>query len=332
MTRIITLAARDPMPVGVAGEIDVLPEDDRRRHAPDRHVLVLDAGGKLAARASCWWTAAPQLAAQRVGVIGHYAALDAVSGCDALDAACVELRGAGCSVAIGPMDGNTWRRYRFIVERGAEPSFFLEPDNDDAWPDHWLAAGFETLTMYTSALAENPVVDDGRIRDATARLAGHDIVVRDFDMGRAEEELRRIFALSLTGFRENYLYTPIGEAEFLEQNRRLLRAVRPDLVMVAERNGDAVGFLFALPDLNEARRTGTTSTMILKTMAVSPEVSGAGLGRLLVDLVLRRGATLGFRRAIFALMREDNRSQRISRHYARTMRRYALFSRNLTLP
>jgi GNAT superfamily N-acetyltransferase len=329
MTRIITLASHEPMPAGMDGPVPPLADDERRRLAPDRHVLVLDAGEQLVARLSCWWTGAPQLEGYRVGVIGHYAARDATSGCDALRAACAELLGAGCSVAIGPMDGNTWRRYRFIVERGEEPPFFLEPDNDDAWPGHWRAAGFRTLTTYRSALAVNPVLDDAKIRGTTARLAGRGLAVRDFDMDRADEELRRIFALSLVGFRRNYLYTPIDEAEFLEQNRRLLGVLGPDLVVLAEQHGETVGFLFALPDLNEKQRTGTTKTIILKTIAVSPQVTGAGLGTLLVDLVLQRAAALGFGRAIFALMQEDNRSQRISRHYARTMRRYALFSRAL---
>jgi hypothetical protein len=40
---------------------------------------------------------------------------------------------------------------------------------------------------------------------------------------------------------------------------------------------------------------------------------------------------MGFRRAIHALMHETNVSRRLSDRYARTMRRYALFSRPLAV-
>ena len=43
-------------------------------------------------------------------------------------------------MAVGPMDGSTWRRYRFITERGAEPAFFLETYNPDVWPLNFTGA------------------------------------------------------------------------------------------------------------------------------------------------------------------------------------------------
>jgi hypothetical protein len=42
------------------------------------------------------------------------------------------------------------------------------------------------------------------------------------------------------------------------------------------------------------------------------------------------GHKLGFRRCIHALMFENNASLKISRHYAAVMRKYTLYSRNLT--
>jgi hypothetical protein len=86
-----------------------------------------------------------------------------------------------------------------------------------------------------------------------------------------------------------------------------------------------VGFLFALPDV----RNDPAGTLIIKTVAVAPGATQAGLGSLLVGLVQREAHACGFRRAIHALMHQRNVSQNISRRYARTIRRYALFSRFL---
>src|SRR5512134_3810448 len=105
-----------------------------RRDAPDEHWLLPGERGALRARCSLWWTRTPALLGHRVGLIGHYAAPAAAPGAGLLDRACHELAARGCSVAVGPMDGSAWRRYRLITERGTEPTFFLEPDNPDDWP------------------------------------------------------------------------------------------------------------------------------------------------------------------------------------------------------
>jgi GNAT superfamily N-acetyltransferase len=262
-------------------------------------------------------------------VIGHYASADARSAAVLLAHACGVLGAHECAVAVGPMDGTTWRRYRFIVERGAEPPFFLEPDNPDDWPGHWKAAGFETLATYTSALNDDLALTDPRTDARRERLAAAGIAIRTFDPLRAGTELQRMFALSLAAFSRNFLYTPISEAEFLSQQTSLLPYVRPELVLLAEQGDRLVGFMFAVPNVLEAP-SGLGATVIMKTMAVDPSVGGMGLGATMFDLAQRSARQLGFRRAIHALIHESNVSGRISDRYARVIRRYALFSRKLS--
>src|SRR6185437_7052476 len=100
-----------------------LTPDEIASHEPDATLVIRD-GQRLRARASLWWSDAPPLAGHRVGAIGHYGAAEAstllLANC------CRVLADKGCTIAVGPMDGNTWRRYRLIVERGDEPTFFLE--------------------------------------------------------------------------------------------------------------------------------------------------------------------------------------------------------------
>jgi GNAT superfamily N-acetyltransferase len=305
-----------------------LAQDELSRHRPDRHLMLVDDQGRIQARASCWWTSTPLLPEHRVGLIGHYAASSESSGLEVIGEALTRLDRAGCTIAVGPMDGNTWRRYRFVAERGSEPAFFLEPDNPDEWREHFERAGFRVMATYTSALTTDLTHEDPRLGGTQAALASKGITIRTLRPENADEDLRRIFNLSLDSFEANYLYTPIDEDEFLEQNRRLLPYVLPDLVLLAERDGDLVGYLFAVPDILQRQRGSRVDTIIIKTVAVSPKVASAGLGGLLVGLAQRRARELGFTRAIHALMHEQNFSRNISRHYAHTIRRYALFVRS----
>jgi GNAT superfamily N-acetyltransferase len=306
--------------------------DELSQHRPDRHLMLVDDHGVVQARASCWWTSTPLLPEHRVGLIGHYAASGESSGLEVIGEALARLERAGCTIAVGPMDGNTWRRYRFIAERGSEPSFFLEPDNPDEWREHFERAGFRVMATYTSALTTDLTNEDPRLAATQASLGKKGITIRTLRPDDADQDLRRIFRLSLDSFQANYLYTPIEEDEFLEQNRRLLPHVLSDLVLLAERDGDLVGFLFAVPDLLQRQRGRRVDTIIIKTVAVSPTVASAGLGSLLVGLAQRRAREMGFTRAIHALMHEQNFSRNISRHYAHTIRRYALFVRSFSRP
>jgi predicted N-acetyltransferase YhbS len=306
--------------------ISRVDDDTRTTHGVD-HTLELVVDGTLQATCSCWWTATPTLDGERVGVIGHYAAVNASAGVSLLEDACALLAGHGMTRAVGPMDGSTWRRYRFVVERGSEPAFFLEPDNPDDWPSHWTGAGFRPLATYTSAVNESPGTIDPRTDEAVDRLAALGVRIRTLDVSALEDELHRIFTLSLQAFADNFLYTPIGEHEFLAQYRAVMPFVRPELVLLAEKEGDMVGYMFALPDVLQAKRGLETDTVILKTLAVHPSVRGVRLGAVLLDRAQRAAHQLGFHRAIHALIHETNFSGRISERYARTFRRYALFSR-----
>jgi GNAT superfamily N-acetyltransferase len=301
------------------------------------YAAVAPAAANSAGRAEADARASAEtVAAASVGVRSEAAGVVSVDagaspGVSLIEEACQRLRDAGCTMAIAPMDGNTWRRYRFVIERGEEPPFFLEPEQPEAWVEHFKAAGFIELATYTSALNDDLAQEDPRLQTAASRLASRGVTIRAFDPSpaRTEVDLRRIFALSLASFSRNYLYTPIGEAEFVEQYRMVLPVVRPELVLLAEHGDALVGFLFAIPDMLEARRTGAISTIIIKTVAVAPEPAYAGLGSLLVGMVQREAHARGYRRAIHALMHEHNVSQNISRRYARTIRRYALFARAL---
>jgi GNAT superfamily N-acetyltransferase len=251
---------------------------------------------------------------------------------DLLNRACGELAAQGRTLAVGPIDGNTWQRYRFITERGDEPRFFLEPDNPDEWPGYFRQAGFTPLAEYHSALNTDLKVKDERIAQTRQSLREEGITLRTLDMNHFEKELRRLHALSLVGFRDNFLYTPISEEEFLTQYRSIRPHVRPEFVILAEKVSRLVGFIFAIPDLYQAARGVRIDTAIVKTMAVHPDHAGKGLGGLLMDLVHQAIHQAGYARAIHALMHADNRSGLISKHTARTFRRYTLFAKPIGQP
>lgn len=297
-------------------------------HGCNAHATVL-YGGTTVARCSLWWEGTPRLAGERIGVVGHFAALDEPGALELLDAACAELKRRGCTLAVGPMDGNTWRRYRLLTERGEEKPFFMEPDNPDEWPAFFEKARFAPLARYFSALNSDLSVEDPRIPRATERLARAGITLRTLRADDFTGELRRIYAISRESFQNNFLYTPISEEAFMAQYEPVRAHIHPGLVIIAECGEEPVGYIFAIPNLAQAARGEPVDTAVLKTVAVLPGRMNAGLGGVLVARCQQAARALGFRRVIHALMHESNNSLNLSGHYATLFRRYTLYSRPL---
>jgi GNAT superfamily N-acetyltransferase len=312
----------------MAEGLPALAPADLLRDAPDAHcILAADGGAK--ARGSLWWCAG-SLAGVRVGAIGHYAARDTSAGRCLLQHACEALARAGCGLAVGPMNGSTWRSYRFVTERGSEPCFFLEPDNPDDWPGHFREAGFAPLARYLSAVTALLAGQDRELTSRVGSFAERGIHLRPWQAADAEGELRRIYAVSRVSFRNNFLYTPIAESAFLDLYRPLLPFTDPRLIWLAEEGNRTVGFVFAIPDRLQARRGQAVDTVVVKSIAVLPGRAYAGLGRLLLGRVQETAYDLGCRRAIHALMHEANASRRLSARTAHPMRWYTLFARRLS--
>jgi GNAT superfamily N-acetyltransferase len=318
----------------VAGNVAPLAPESLLHEGPDAHWVLLRGETSLAARCSLWWKKTPPYPGHSLGLIGHYAAADENSGSQILRHACQQLAARGCTLAVGPMDGSTWRRYRFITERGAEPAFFLEPDNPDDWPLHFTAERFAPLATYTSALDSDLSSESSDTRPRISAIAEHvlrmGVTIRQASTDHMDIELHRIYSVSLDSFQNNFLYTPLEEPEFLAQYRKLLPFFRHEFVLLAERDSTPVGFLFGVPDALRIKRGERNDTVIIKTVAVVPECASAGLGTLLVARIREIAQSLGYGRCIHALMHESNRSRNISAKTASTMRRYTLFARQLS--
>ncbi len=298
-------------------------------HGVDHHAVYVGENNQAQARCSLWWRAVPNYPGERLGVIGHFYSEHSEATDFLLTYACDMLRQADCSLAVGPMDGNTWRHYRFISERGREASFFLEPDNADHWPNEFMAHGFSEMASYSSALNTNLSIQDERLVDIRQRLEAQGITLRSLNINDFENELARIYTLSVASFQDNFLYTPIDKNEFIKTYARIKPYVQADLTLLAEYKGNLVGYLFGVPDLLQKQRGEIIDTFIIKTVAVDPQYRGSGLGGLLVAEAQHRAHTAGYNRAIHALMYDTNNSRNISHHYAETMRRYSLYSKQL---
>lgn len=332
-----------PFPDSVRSSL-MRPDFDGRQRA-----FVARSKGRAAARIVA--RVSPTLVApsgRPYGLLGFFEALEdrpTVRGL--FDAAAEWLAARQVTEVIGPMDGDTWHRYRLNVGPFEEPPFLMEPYNPAYYPELWRSNGFEVLETYLSQrVSDLPAVVEsmsGKARRAVE--AGYRI--EPLEMGDFDAALERLYRLSIQVFSGNFLYTEISKESFLDLYRSSRPLVDPELVLFATApSGEDAGFLFAFPDrfravaamrgkrhllarLRYLALSHSADTINLKSLGVVPEHRKSGLGAALMHRAYETGMRRGYRAANLCLLREGNPSGRLEGGSSRLLRRYELYERRL---
>ncbi len=260
---------------------------------------------------------APSWNGKRTVAVGALSCESAEAGAAMLGGLAERLAAERFEALIGPMDGDTWHKYRVVAESDGSPPFFLEPVSGPFDLDAFAAAGFSPISSYVSARA---TITDA-IGAPPAPLP--DVTITPWDGRNAGALIDKLFELSGSAFAGNAFYKPIAREDFLKLYEPILPAIDPRLVFFARRNGALAGYLFALPDRLQGPKP---TTAVLKTYASAVR----GAGHLLVDAAHRTFRDLGYTHVVHALMHVDNASrQRSARHHGTVFRHYDLMGLEL---
>jgi len=235
-----------------------------------------------------------------------------------------------CKTVVGPMNGNTWLPHRLILESNERPPFLMEPDEPEHFLSTFEAAGFSILSKYSSSLIDLTTAQPD-FTSLRKRLQNQGVQIRSISPHRHgfKQDLISIFQLSLQSFSHNFLYTPLQQESFVGKYQAAQKHIDPDLILLAERDNNLVGYVFCMPDLS-AHKYKQQPAIIVKTLATLPDRSLSGLGTVLVATAQEGVKNKGYQEAIHALQYESNTSLRISQRFsAKVFRRYALMAKTV---
>lgn len=254
-----------------------------------------------------------------IGMIGSFEALDSPRVTSLLDDAASWLREQGAKQVIGPMDGDTWHRYRVNAGPFDTPPFLLEPVNPPYWDALWRDAGFEVIERYSSKRIDDVMPLMQKLAPMHERAVTRGYRIRTFDLTRLQDELTLVWRLSLEIFRGNAWYSDISLDDFLALYRGIDRLLVPELVLFIEHESQPVGFLFAYPDTDPR-------TVDYKTIGVLPTHRRGYVGWAMLHQAYSAAVAMGRPAANHCLMREENASQSMDAGEGVTFRRYYLYS------
>ncbi len=153
--------------------------------------------------------------------------------------------------------------------------------------------------------------------------------VRRLDLKRYSDEIRAITAIFNDAWQNNWGFVPLTEVETEHLAKSLKPLIDPRAVSIVEQAGEPVGFLVALPNLNEAIRdlrgrllpfgwakllwrlkvrglkTARVALMGVKRSAAQG-MMGSLLPFLMIDAVRKEGLRLGFTHVELSWILEDN--------------------------
>jgi len=210
-------------------------------------------GGRVVGRISAQ---VDDLVQQHMGAgIGQWGFFDALDGeaAAALIAAAEEwLRGEGMTSALGPISLSIWDEPGLEIEGFAEPPTAMMGHHKPEYQGWIEAAGYskaKDLLTYELDIThwEDPKID----RLIAMGERNPRIRIRMVDKSRFDDEARIILNLLNDAWSDNWGYVPLTPAEIAYAGKKLKPIIFPELVRIAELDGEPVAFMLTIPDINE---------------------------------------------------------------------------------
>jgi len=167
-----------------------------------------------------------------------------------LDAAMGALREKGLTVMRGPMNFSTNEECGFLIEGFDQSPMLMTPYNPPYYIDLMEHYGMrKAKDLYAFIYDVKEALPEKVLRVAMiAEKRG--ISVRPVDKNKFDAEMQVFKKVYNSAWEKNWGFIPLTDAELMYLGERLKKIVVPELTLIAEDNGEPVGFMGLLPDFN----------------------------------------------------------------------------------
>ena len=289
-----------------------------------------------------------------LGFVGLFESEDDQGTANALfDAAATWLQARGRSAMRGPMNFSTNEEVASpgVQLEGFEhrPAFMMT-HNPPYYAALFERAGFEKAKdVLAFHLEDHEAMPERWGQMFDRMLARHGATLRTIDLKHFRRDVDKIKEVYNAAWSGNWGFVPMTDAEFEHLAKEFRPVVDGELCLIAEVEGEAIGFALAIPDLNEVLRHIPSGRLLpfgflkflwhrrkvrgmrVMTLGVRPKYHHAGVGAPLYMQLWTNGANVGYRRGEASWILEDNleMARAMERAGGSVMKRYRIFERPL---
>lgn len=233
-------------------------------------------------------------------------------------------RARGKTAMRGPVNPSMNESAGLLVDGFDDAPLLLMPYNPPEYADYLGGAGYGKVKDLYAWIYDLGTPADGRIGELAERVKRrHQVVIRQIETRRMEEEIRNFMEIYAQAWKDNWGFVAPTERESAQFASELKQILDPAFVLCAEVKGVRAACIVAVPDLNQVLK-GTDGRLLprgifrflfrrrlidqgrLLLLGVLPEYRGLGLMPVLVHELAQRAAGRAYRRVEFSWVLEDN--------------------------
>ncbi|MBD3380626.1 MAG: N-acetyltransferase [candidate division Zixibacteria bacterium] len=263
-----------------------------------------------------------------VGFFGFFECIEDYEVADVLfRVALIELKREGLSVMRGPTNFSTNYEIGFIVDDFDSPPVINMPYNPKYYIDFAEKFGFRKVKdLYAYKITQENEPSERIVRIVDKIREKENVKVRNINMKKFKQELKVVNKIYNNAWSKNWGFVPLPYDEFAHIARDMKEIVDPDLVFIAEVDGNPIGFSMALPNVYQVLpyangrlfpfgalklfwhtkiKNKIDSARIL-TMGIEHEYQKRGIDNIFYLETFRRGVEKGYTWAEISWVLEDN--------------------------
>ena len=231
-------------------------------------------------------------------------------------------RGAAC--LRGPVNPSTNYESGTLIEGFDSSPMVMMTYNPRYYPALFEGAGLRKAKDLLAYCSHAQKIEMDKIeRVAERALKQNGVTVRPIDMKNFAEEVARVWKVYSAAWSKNWGFVPMSKEEFELMGKDMKMILKPDLVLIGEKNGETVGFALALPDVNQALKPAgghlfplgllkilyyqrLVKSVRVVALGVVEEFRTTGLGAAFYAMLVRNARKLGFGPCEMSWILEDN--------------------------
>jgi len=193
---------------------------------------------------------------ERVGFFGFFDCMDdPEAAVMLLERAASDLRENGMTAMRGPMSFSTNEECGLLVEGFDEPPMLMTPYNPPYYEK--LVEGFNGMAkakdLYAYLYRIGASLPEKMLRGA-AFAERRGVTVRHIEKKNFAAEMMSFKEVYNSAWAENWGFVPLTDEEIGYKGALMKPIIVPELTLIAEAEGETVGFLGLLPDMNQVLR------------------------------------------------------------------------------
>jgi GNAT superfamily N-acetyltransferase len=192
---------------------------------------------------------------EATGFFGFFESVDDIEVASALLTTAEQWVAArGMQQIRGPMSFSTNEECALLVDGFDSAPTVMMPYNLTYYPYLLEAAQYAKAKDLLAYLLDDTTPPPRLVRGVERLLRGQNVIIRPFNRKRFKEEVEKLTVIYQSAWERNWGFVPMLQEEIDNFADQMWWVANPNLCLLAEVDGEAIGFALALPDYNQVLR------------------------------------------------------------------------------